>query len=93
MRRDEWQAANERKDHDARRVANWLLTTLGRDKFEEFRSELSGAIAGSTRIVTAIERMDPASIQATDVAIAEEKAETEAAVSSAGIGSVGFGSF
>lgn len=92
-RQNEWEAENERKDNDAKRVANWLLAALGRDKFEEFRAKLSDAIADPWKILSAVEDMDPASIQAASVVVAEEKATTEAAVSTAGVGSVNFGSF
>ncbi|MUO79698.1 hypothetical protein GOZ78_17835 [Agrobacterium vitis] len=92
-RRCELQAENVRKEHDAKRVANWLLISLGRDKFEEFRSELSVAIAGSERILRAIEGMEPASIHSTNAPVAEKTATTEAADSEAGTVSVKFGSF
>jgi hypothetical protein len=92
-RQSEWEAENERKDNDAKRVANWLLAALGRDKFEEFRAKLSDAIADPWSILSAVENMAPASIQAASVVVAEEKATTEAAVSTAGVGSATFGSF
>ncbi len=77
----------ERKHDDAKRVANWLLSALGRQKFEEFRSELSTAMTDSATILRFIEDLDPAAIEATAATSTNEKPTTEAAVSEVGIAS------
>ncbi|KSV61489.1 hypothetical protein N185_10725 [Sinorhizobium sp. GW3] len=88
---DQWAAEKEDERQNASRIANWLLSALGPNKFEIFRSELSQA--SQWEVFSMVKKMDPASIEAAQVAIAEEKVTTEAAVSEAGSFSVRFGSF
>ena len=90
-RADKWTAVKENERQNAKRIANWLLAALGPDKFEIFRSELTKA--SQWEVISMVKEMDPVSIDTAHIAVAEEKATTEAAVSEAGTISVVFGSF
>jgi len=90
-RAEKWTAEKENERQNAKRIANWLLASLGPDKFEIFRSELSKA--SQWDVISMVKEMDPASIDTAHIAVAEEKAMTEAAVSEAGTVSLVFGSF